>query len=144
LDKGLFQETNNSASFTNFLGMREKFTTNRMILCDITEKETSFLMYIYSVTDNHGGRAVQGVDMRQLKSWDCGFKSRRWHKFLLSTATDRSLVQRSPADFRVCNLKTAKIMRTWPTRAVEPRRKVFRPAQIDPSVMVTLFVFIFY
>jgi len=103
-----------------------------MKLCDITEKEASVLMCVYSVTDNHGGRAVQGVDVRQLESWECGFKSRRWHEFLLSveccqieasTATGRSLVQRSLADFRVCNLKTAKMMRTWPTRAVEPRGK---------------------
>jgi hypothetical protein len=59
------------------------------------------------ITDT-SGRAVQGVGIRPLAYWDCGFESRLGHGCLSLvsvvcfqvevSATGRSLVQRSPTE----------------------------------------------
>jgi hypothetical protein len=64
------------------------------------------------IADPPSGRAVQGVVLRPLACWDCGFESHEGHGclslvnvvcFLVEvSATGRSLVQRSPAECFVC------------------------------------------
>ena len=68
--------------------------------------------------------------------WDCGFKSRRWHRYLslrvsvmcsqvVVTSLGRSLVQRSPIECGVseCDTKTSRMRRCRPTTAVKPWKK---------------------
>ena len=64
--------------------------------------------------------------------WDCGFESRRGHRYLSLvsvvcchvdiSATGRSLVQRSPTECGVseCDLETSKLRMPSPTSAVKP------------------------
>jgi len=73
----------------------------------------------------------QGVGLRPLACWDCGFESRRRHgyTFLVGvacfqvevSANGRSLVQRSPKECGVseCNLEASAIRRLMPARAVD-------------------------
>ena len=59
-------------------------------------------------TAGPSGRAVLGVGLLLLACWACGFESHRWYGYLSVvsvvwcqlevSATDRSLVQRSPTD----------------------------------------------
>jgi hypothetical protein len=70
------------------------------------------------------------VGLQPLACWDCGFESRRGHGCLSVvsvvccqieiSATDRSLVQRSPTE---CDLETSTMSRPRPTSAVEPWKK---------------------
>ena len=69
-----------------------------------------------------------------LACWDYGFEFRREHGSLSLAsivccpvevcATGRSLVQRSPNECGVseCGLETSILRRSWPTRAVQPRK----------------------
>jgi len=78
------------------------------------------------------GRAVQGVGIRSLAGWDCGFESCWGHGSLSLvnvvccsvkvTATVRSLYRRSPTECCVfeSDLKTSKMRSHKPTRAAEP------------------------
>jgi hypothetical protein len=79
-------------------------------------------------------RAVEGVGLRPLASWVCGFESRRGHGYLSLvsvvccqvevSAMGWSLVQRNPTECGVsnCNLETS-MRRPKATKAVEPWKK---------------------
>ena len=80
----------------------------------------------YLLADSNG-RAVNGVGLRPLAYWDCGFESHRGHECLSVVAvvccqvevlaSGWSLVQRSPTDCSVswvCDLETSWMMRPWP------------------------------
>jgi len=74
------------------------------------------------------GRAVQGVDLRLLACWDCGFESRRGMFVSCKccvvdvSASGRSLDHKSPTDCGVCecDFEVSTLSRPRPTRAVEP------------------------
>jgi len=82
-------------------------------------------------TAHPSGRAFQGVGLRPLNCWGCGFESRWVHGYLCLvivvccqvkvSATGRSLVQRSPTEYEYDRRTSWK--RPRPTKAVEAWRK---------------------
>ena len=86
---------------------------------------------------NPSGRTAQGVGLRPLACWDCGFESPLGHGCLSLvsvvcchvdiSATGRSLVQRSPTECGVsaCDLDTSKMTTPRSIRADEPEKNCF-------------------
>jgi hypothetical protein len=74
----------------------------------------------------------QGVGLRSLTCWDCGFEFRRGHGWLFFvccevevSARDRSLVQRSHTECFVCECdhEASTVRRPWPTRSCRTKKK---------------------
>jgi hypothetical protein len=78
---------------------------NNQVICN---HFAYFIFLLITLQTDPSGHAVYSVDLRPLASWDCGFESRQGHgcHSLVSvvccqvevSATDRSLVQRSPTE----------------------------------------------
>jgi hypothetical protein len=80
---------------------------------------------VYMLMADPVGRAVSGVGLRPLACWDCGFES-RWgtdvrrlcvvYCQVKVSATDWSLVQRSPAELDVsqCDREATTVRSLWP------------------------------
>ena len=82
------------------------------------------------------GRAVKGVGLRPLASWDCGFESHRGNGclvcceccVLLGTGLYDELMTRQEESYRmwcgvVCDIETSWMRRPWPTGGCCVKRK---------------------
>jgi hypothetical protein len=80
---------------------------------------------VYDVGADPCGRAVQGVGLRLLACWDCGFESRRglgclYLMFVVCcqvevSAKDRQFIQRNPTAWvSLCDLEASAMWRVRP------------------------------